>query len=238
MKHLASAALISSLMSWTCLAQIPAFPDEEGETETVAAVETTTSAIFDPQGTEAIQAKIDAEDAKPDESEVQEVTPLGEGEYYTAYNLWYEQPEKLYSINYKKGRLVPAGTRVDQVSVKSGRRGRISFRHIDYDTTYTILLQAKFHPKLTIDDIRERLLTDQPISVRMANMSDVDKEGIEKGVVLPGMSKDAVLISFGYPPEHRTASTKMKDWYYWMHRFRSERVTFDEKDIATVGISE
>ena len=245
-KHLRTTiALMIVCGSGTCLAQIPAFPDEEVESETTASHDPA-STIFDPDGTEATQAKIKADAAKARESKLQstisetaeEKTSLAEGEYYTAYNVWYERPEKIYSINYKKGRVIPAGTKVDRVSVKSGRRGRISFRHIDYNLTYTIYLQAKFHPNMTVEDIRDRLLITEPLSTRTAGMSEVEKEGIQKGIVIPGMSKESVLIALGYPPEHRTPSIKMDDWYYWMNRFRSEIVTFDQLGKATNGLSQ
>ena len=28
---------------------------------------------------------------------------------YTAYNMWFEKPERLYAINYKAGNIIPAG---------------------------------------------------------------------------------------------------------------------------------
>ena len=31
---------------------------------------------------------------------------LKEGEHYLTYNVWFEQPTRLYSINYKKGTML------------------------------------------------------------------------------------------------------------------------------------
>jgi len=38
---------------------------------------------------------------------------------YTAYNIWFEQPTKVYSTNYQKGNILPAGSEVTEVSKSS-----------------------------------------------------------------------------------------------------------------------
>ena len=50
------------------------------------------------------------------------------GERYTSYNLWYEHPQKLYSINYKKGSIIPAGSKVTDINVG---RSAITFKVVD-----------------------------------------------------------------------------------------------------------
>ena len=42
------------------------------------------------------------------------------------------------------------------------------------------------------------------VEVELGLMTDTEIEGIKKGIVLNGMSKEAVLVCYGYPPEHRT----------------------------------
>ena len=41
---------------------------------------------------------------------------------YTAYNIWFEKPERIWSINYKKGAIIPAGTQVRDVEIITTNR--------------------------------------------------------------------------------------------------------------------
>ena len=59
------------------------------------------------------------------------------------------------------------------------------------------------------------------------NTSEI--EAIKEGIIVIGMSKKAVLVSYGHPPEHKTQNLKnSSSWYYWMNRFRSKAISFDE----------
>ena len=147
---------------------------------------------------------------------------------YTAYNLWYEKPDVIWSINYKKGRLIPAGSPVTNIKVKEGRKARISFMLTDGEQEYIIYFQKKFHPGMTVNDIHKRLFTATPLDERIAQMTDIEKECIKKGVIKPNISKEAVLIAYGYPPEHATHSLDLELWYYWVHRFGQRELRFDD----------
>ena len=59
-------------------------------------------------------------------------------------------------------------------------------------------------------------------------MTNLEKECIKSGVIKPNISKEAVLIAFGYPPEHRTQSMDLDLWYYWVHRFGQRELRFDK----------
>lgn len=156
---------------------------------------------------------------------------LGADDYYTAHTIWYEQPTKLYSLNYKKGSKIPAGSVVSKIRMTPGRSPKIMFTVDEYEIEFTVLFQGKYHPNMSANEFKDRMLTKIPLEDRTKGMSELDKEGIEKGVIFSGMSKDAVLIAYGYPPEHRTPSTKMPTWIYWPGRFVSKAYTFDKDGI-------
>ncbi len=42
------------------------------------------------------------------------------------------------------------------------------------------------------------------------------------------MSKEAVIVCYGYPPEVATPSTNLDGWQYWRHRFKSFTIEFDD----------
>jgi hypothetical protein len=61
-------------------------------------------------------------------------------------------------------------------------------------------------------------------------MTDQKIQAIKHGTVLNGMSKSAVLVAYGYPPEHRTGSIYSSTRIYWSNKFNTFRVCFDEND--------
>ncbi|MEO8084181.1 MAG: outer membrane protein assembly factor BamE [Ardenticatenales bacterium] len=58
--------------------------------------------------------------------------------------------------------------------------------------------------------------------------ADVPAGGIKNGRVEVGMTKEQVLMSLGYPPTHRTASTDLDTWVYWYTRWKTYNVMFNE----------
>lgn len=148
---------------------------------------------------------------------------------YTAYNLWYEKPDAMYSINYKKGTLIPAGTQVESVSMS---KKEISFRRVGIDRTFLIQFTPKYHHDVTISEFKDRLFTTKKIQELTKGFTQKELECVKEGVIKSGISKKAVLAAYGYPPEHATASIKENTWKYWLDRFRQTTVNFDDKGLA------
>lgn len=63
----------------------------------------------------------------------------------------------------------------------------------------------------------------------LKGLSKKDREGIEKGQILKGMSKKGVLLAAGKPPAHRTPSTDSNQWTYWKNRWNTMIVHFNDK---------
>ncbi len=148
----------------------------------------------------------------------------GDAQLYTAYNIWYEQPAKIWSTNYQKGRLLPAGTAIKDV--KQSRK-TIRFTDVETDVTYTIVFVPKHHPGKSIGDIYQRYVSDKSMDQLTEGFSPSELDAIKSGTVVNGMSKDAVIVCYGYPPEIATPSTKVDGWQYWRHRFKSFSIEFD-----------
>ena len=149
----------------------------------------------------------------------------GDTDLYTAYNIWYEQPAKVWSTNYQKGRLLPAGTAIKDV--KQSRKN-IRFTDAETDVTYTIVFVPKHHPGKRIGDVYQRYVTDQNLEQLTEGFSRSEIDAIQSGTVVNGMSKEAVIVCYGYPPEIATPSTKLDGWQYWRHRFKSFTIEFDD----------
>lgn len=145
---------------------------------------------------------------------------------YTAHNIWFENPQEIFAINYKRGVKIPAGTKVSNIS-----------RHKDPDSIkftaegfgrLSIEIVPRWQPGLTTKELADRTFSSQVFEDMILGLTDQEIELIKKGEVDTGMSKKAVLISYGYPPLHRTRSQNNKIWYYWLSRTRQQMIVFDQ----------
>lgn len=157
---------------------------------------------------------------------------------YTAYNIWYEPGKEntLWCINYKTGDYIPAGTEVNEVALSRAVAGRkagaeplsVSFVTVDDGKKYWVNINQKFHPGKTIHDYIDLMFTEKTFDELTAGFNEEEIGAIREGVVKVGMSKEAVLVAYGYPPEHKTPDLESNEWIYWINRFRSKTINFDE----------
>ena len=66
-------------------------------------------------------------------------------------------------------------------------------------------------------------------------LSEMEVGAIKKGVLYNGMSKRAVLICYGPPPEHYTPRQDSNIWYYWRNRRDKITLTFDPDNLLVSG---
>jgi len=151
--------------------------------------------------------------------------PVASEALYTAHNIWFEKPESIHAINYKRGSRIPAGTEVEILGMDAQK---IRFTSPDWEGYVFVLLLDKYQADLNIRQLRERTFVPADLTAQTVGMTEHEIGCIDAGIVEFGMSREAVLISQGYPPRHRTPNLKMRQWFYWSNRFRSFTVEFDK----------
>ncbi|MDY6792118.1 MAG: hypothetical protein SWH54_12695 [Thermodesulfobacteriota bacterium] len=153
---------------------------------------------------------------------------------YTAYNVWFEKPERIWSINYKKGAVIPAGTQVRDVEITTinRRHKAIIFTTVKEKRGFCIYWIRKYHPGKTIQQFKKNLFTTHKFTDLTSGMSKDEITAIKKGEIINGMSKKAVLVSFGPPPEHATFSQDHIVWTYWTSKFIRMKIYFDDDGIV------
>jgi len=149
---------------------------------------------------------------------------------YTAYNIWFESPLKVYSTNYQRGNILPAGSEVKDVS-RSAKK--LEFTDVKLNLRFTFEFVKDHHPGLTGEQWIDRFLTAKDFSALSQGLSAAEIKSIKAGKVQAGMSKKAVLLAAGYPPEVATASTELDIWKYWRHRFGSYLVRFSDGKVES-----
>lgn len=149
---------------------------------------------------------------------------------YTAYNLWYEATKEqvMQSTHYKKGIMIPAGTEVKDVAVTSGKRAAISFKTAKDGKAFRIQFNARHHPGVTPQAYADKLFTAKNFDELTKGMTAEEVSAIKEGKLVVGMSKAAVIMAYGYPPEHATSSTEANTWTVWLDRFRMKTINFDD----------
>jgi hypothetical protein len=165
------------------------------------------------------------EDKKPKDSEAVA--------QYLACNIWY-QDSIISSINYKRGLVLGAGTEVAKVKISVGEAGAlrghqiITFTVKETDREFSIKFLPNYFPGWDVSDFRDAHFTTKPFEELTKGMTKSEVAAIADAKLKVGMSKEAVLAAYGYPPRHRTPSLKDNVWTYWTSTFRTREIFFDQ----------
>lgn len=155
---------------------------------------------------------------------------------YTAYNMWYETPLRMWAINYKRGQLLPAGTKVRNITVHhqtNQPHQYISFQRASDGKQFRVYFRRKFHPGKTVEDYRRLMFSGKTFSQQTSTLSALEVDAIQRGVLVPGMSKQAAILAYGIPPQHKTPDLDNPVWRYWTSRMVSKNICFDPQGRTT-----
>jgi len=148
-----------------------------------------------------------------------------ERQLYTCCNIYYEGAE-VADANYHAGSTLPFGSPVvvekmtsDSVSFASG-------------VTKLTLAQRYGQAQESINQYVDKILVPADPHLRFTTFPKAVQSAIQDGRVERGMSKEQVLMSLGYPPTHRTASTDLGTWVYWYNRWKTYNVIFDDQGVV------
>jgi hypothetical protein len=140
-------------------------------------------------------------------------------------NIWFEKPMKILATNYHTGNMIAPGTKV---TIEEIDEERIVFKD-DAGTKYRIVIELK-HNNVPGPKLAERLFSaEDPMAGRFQKFTKEEQDNIKAGYVVKGMSKEAVLMAYGYPPTIRTPNTDSNIWTYWKNRWVTQIIRFDDK---------
>lgn len=153
--------------------------------------------------------------------------------FFTRANIWYEHPEKIYSTNYHKGTILPVGTKIKIVSLD---REAIKFIVGDSGGMFAYIHMRK-HSTITREALFERYFSKNDVMAQGAafhKFMKAERKNIKNGTIAVGMSKDAVVMAYGYPPSHKTPTLDSNMWTYWRDRFRRVFVYFENGKVVNI----
>ncbi len=134
---------------------------------------------------------------------------------------------KLYTVNYQQSGLIPMCTPVELVEL-GGKR--LVFK--DKNTSKQYYLD-RHRSTADLSVYLKDYFGTSCDSEKVKGMSEIDQKGIKQGKILVGMSKDAVILAAGHPPQHRTPSLDGNEWIYWVNRFKTMQVVFNDKGLVS-----
>jgi hypothetical protein len=154
--------------------------------------------------------------------------------FFTIANIWYENPEEIVSTNYIRGTFLPIGSKV--TVERFGTKG-ITFMD-ENGMTYKIVF-SKRHGGDRMSNwayFDKYFSKKNPLSSGGSydKLKQTEKDSIQIGEVTYGMSKEAVLMSYGLPPAHRTPSLKGNIWIYWVSRYHKKTVYFRDDKVFNI----
>jgi hypothetical protein len=145
---------------------------------------------------------------------------------YTCCNIRYERPE-ITDANYHVGATLPFGSPVNV--------SRMSDRSVTFTSGATTLTldHSYGREQETGRQYFGKILVPEDPHVRFDTYGSKVQEAITDGRVEPGMTREQVLMSVGYPPTHRTSSLDSSTWVYWYNRWVTFNVEFDSNGIVS-----
>ncbi|MDD4816810.1 MAG: hypothetical protein PHI85_02430 [Victivallaceae bacterium] len=152
-----------------------------------------------------------------------------DGKLYLRTNLWFENPAAISCVNYQTGRILPIGTAV--VPVRATER-TVVFRD-ERGVEYTV----EFDPETMMIPMQEylkRIFTLLPPDVLLKDVKPESLERIQHASVAPGMTREEVIFSFGYPVPGRTPELSGSSYLYYQSPDRTFRVVFKGDEVRSI----
>lgn len=160
-------------------------------------------------------------------------TQQAKPQLYTAHNIWRHKGT-LFCINFKLGSdVIPAGTAVQNVAVSADSDWpEIRFQMAETKEYITVRFNGSWHPGESVRSYEKKMFTEKTFDELTEGLNPEEIRSIKDGILTVGMSKRAVLVSYGPPPEHYTKQLSNNEWYYWINRMRKKKICFDENEKA------
>ena len=144
---------------------------------------------------------------------------------FTQVGMWTEK-NQVIATNYSRGYYIPVNS---SVTISEINNNSIQFKYNNQNIT---LINVENYTKVNISELFKR--TFGPEKVKLSDFTQTEINAFSHGEVLLGMSKEAVIISRGYPPAHVTISLKENNWRYWRSRFDTRIYEFDDNKVVKI----
>jgi hypothetical protein len=147
-------------------------------------------------------------------------------EGYTCCNLHYDK-DWISDANWRQLPLIPAGSKIKITSYGWNNRANAQIdgreMRIGHDYGRNEEKLEQYVAKLVVKKDPRAAIARYPAKIR---------DAIKDGTVIPGMTREQVIISIGYPPTHRTPRLDAPVWNLWASRAGRYEVHFSGKGVV------
>lgn len=155
--------------------------------------------------------------------------PLG-SPVFTRCNLWYVNCDDISCLNIQQGRIIPFGTEI--TPIKATNR-KVTFKTSHDGHKFTIYFDNQLM-MITMHDYIRQIFTLQKPEELAEGISQEMLARIRQGDVVPGMTKNEVLLAYGTPAAFRTPSLQNSTWVYWIAADQTIRVVFRGDQVRSI----
>jgi len=150
--------------------------------------------------------------------------------FYLCCNMYYPAPETRFNdANFQfAGTFIPLGT---QVKVTKLTEDEAVFQDVGTNTAYTFVQRYSTVPLASL--MKVWLVKEDP-KPKVEQLDVQARSLIYAGRVEPGMTKHQVVMSLGFPPQHKTPSTALDVWIYFKRSMSPYSVIFKEGVVIAV----
>lgn len=155
------------------------------------------------------------------------------GRYFLCCNVRFNNRLSSTDANYRYphgGANLPVGTRVTVVEVGSWH---VVVRPATDSKEYAILLRYGRELVEPAVYFRDLLRETDPLPV-LGEAPQLIRQAIVQAEIVPGMTREQVIMARGYPPRHRTASLDDDEWILYENPHYIDRVSFRNGEVVAV----
>lgn len=132
-------------------------------------------------------------------------------EGYTCCNLHYDK-DRISDANWRRAAMIPAGARIKVIEYGSNRA------NVEIDGRPFVIVQDYGRREEPLQQFIQKLVVKGNPQAKIAKYPEKIRQAVRDGMVIPGMTREQVIISVGYPPTHRTQSLDSSVWNHWASR--------------------
>ena len=144
----------------------------------------------------------------------------------------FGQGSSITTLNYTLGFPIPVNSVVFYEDINSKQ---LAFM---YNQKRYYLRNAPRYSKTNMDQMLDRYFATTKVD--LSKFTEKEQELIKAAKIEVGMSKEAVILAYGFPPSHTTASLDLDAWKYWkfQHGYAQDTLILHFKDNKLSSIQD
>jgi hypothetical protein len=130
---------------------------------------------------------------------------------YTCCNFHHEK-DWISDANWRYLPMIPAGSKIKVLDYGSNRAT------VEIDGKPMRIGHDYGRREETLQQYIQKLVVKNDPRAKVAKYPEKIRNAVKSGALIPGMTREQVIISVGYPPTHKTPSLDSSVWNHWGSR--------------------